>query len=443
MSDRKNVLEKFNNPEMQKKIAENIETYRKGDAKLTITDENGNALPNVTVKAVQKSHEFRFGVNLFMLEELETEEKNELYKKYLADVFNMATLPFYWSDIEPEKGKTRYGKDSPKIYRRPNIDLCMEFCEANGIEPREHGLAYEHFFPKWLKGADTETVKAEYERRCKEISERYADRIPTIEVTNEMFWKKSVTDFYRDPEYIEWCFKTARKYFPSNNLSINDGGNYAYHRNDPYYADIQNALEKGAPIDSVGTQFHMHFPIEKEYEMTRNYYDPVYLYRNMDKYASLTNKLQITEITIPAYSNDPEDEELQAEIIEKLYTTWFSHPAMEQIVYWNMIDGYAYVDSPDPDVIANSQGDMTLGENVYYGALLRFDLSPKPAYHKLKELIQKVWHTEETLTADANGEVFFRGFYGDYEITIEKDGKNYQKTITLSSKQDGNFNMVI
>ena len=58
----------------------------------------------------------------------------------------MATLPFYWNDLEPEKGKQRYEKDSPKIYRRPTIDLCIEYCEQNGIEPREHALAYDAFF---------------------------------------------------------------------------------------------------------------------------------------------------------------------------------------------------------------------------------------------------------------------------------------------------------
>ena len=62
----------------------------------------------------------------------------------------MATLPFYWNATEPEEGKTRYAKNSPKLYRRPPIDLCIEFCEKHGIEPREHGLAYEHLFPEWL-----------------------------------------------------------------------------------------------------------------------------------------------------------------------------------------------------------------------------------------------------------------------------------------------------
>ena len=94
----------------------------------------------------------------------------------------------------------------------------------------------------------------------------------------------------------------------------------------------------------------------------------------MDLYSGLGKPLQVTEVTVPAYSNEAEDEAIQAEIIEKLYTVWFSHPAMEQIIYWNLVDGYAYVPYTDPERIAASQGDMTLGENVYYGGLLRFDI---------------------------------------------------------------------
>ena len=125
-----------------------------------MTDARGTPIPGAKVIIKQKDHAFRFGANLFMLEELETPEKNEAYKTCFADVFNMATLPFYWDANEPEKGKLRYAKDSPKFYRRPPIDRCMEFCREHGIEPREHGLAYEQWFPEWLYGKDTPTVRA-------------------------------------------------------------------------------------------------------------------------------------------------------------------------------------------------------------------------------------------------------------------------------------------
>ena len=188
-------------------------------------------------------------------------------------------------------------------------------------------------------------------------------------------------------------------------------------------------------------QFHMFGKRDVEYEYTRPYYDPENLMKHMDLYSRFGKPLQVTEITIPAYSNDAEDEAIQAEIIEHLYPIWFSHPNTEQIVYWNAIDGYAHLWDPSPEKIKASQGDMTLGENVYYGGLLRFDMTPKPAYNAIKNLLQNVWHTEEEIVTDENGEAIFRGFYGKYDVTYTVDGKEITKTIDLSKEKYNKFTL--
>ena len=440
MSDRKQVLEEIDKQDhfWKERAADGIERYRKGDAKLTLTDADGNPISNATVRIKQKTHEFRFGANIFMLDELETEEKNEKYKKYFSDIFNMATLPFYWDTLEPERSKPRYAKDSPKVYRRPSPDLCIEFCKANGIEPREHALAYDAFFPKWLYGASTDEVKRELERRYSEISERYADKIPTIEVTNEMEWEKGKTAFYDKPDFVEWCFKLAEKYFPNNQLCINEYTGLCWkdrcRATDKYYSYIEANILKGARIDAIGMQYHLFHRMEAAAEKWTHYLDSHTLYRHMDLYSNFGKPLQITEVTVPAYSWNSEDEEIQAQIIEKLYSIWFSHPNVEQIIYWNLVDGYAHLWDPDPEKIKASQGDMTLGENYYHGGLLRFDLSPKPAYFKIKELIQKHWHTETEVVSNENGEFSFRGFYGKYDLEFTVDEKSVTKEFNLSSK---------
>ena len=442
MTERRKILDLFDaqNDYVEEKVSHGIETYRKGDGKVRIVDKNGKPVVGAKIKFSQKSHEFRFGANIFMLDELETPEKNDIYKKCFADVFNMATLPFYWDALEPERGKPRYAKDSPKVYRRPAPDLCLEFCEKHGIEPREHALAYDMFFPKWLYDAEIDEVKAELERRYSEIAERYADKIPTIEVTNEMKHARGKTKFYDDPDFVEWCFRLAEKYFPNNQLSINESRRFAWCDNcrtsDSYYAYTEAAMLKGARIDAIGMQYHLFNKLEEEYEKSRQMLNPRLLYAHMDMYSRLGKPLQITEITIPSYSWNPEDEELQAEMLEKLYSVWFSHPNVEQIIYWNLVDGYAHLWDPDPNKIRASQGDMSLGENYYYGGLLRFDMSPKPAYFKLKELLQEKWHTEAKAVTDADGCTAFRGFYGTYDVEI--NGKTVAE-IALSKKTDNEF----
>ena len=82
---------------------------------------------------------------------------------------------------------------------------------------------------------------------------------------------------------------------------------------------------------------------------------------------------------------------------------------------------------------------MRIGENYHYGGLLRFDLSEKPAFKKLKELTQKVWHTEESLQTNEKGETQFRGFYGEYQVEICANGQIYTKTISLCKKQENEF----
>lgn len=449
MNERWKIFDRFEEQKemVDQRVKEGIEKYRKGDMQITVIDKDGNSMPNATVNICQKDHEFKFGANLFMLDEFESQEKNEKYKQAFIEVFNMATLPFYWNATEPEKGKTRYAKDSEKMYRRPPIDLCIEFCEQNGIEPREHALAYEKAFPKWLYDQPVDVIKKELERRYQEISSRYAHKIPTIEVTNEMCWWTGNTAFYDAPDYVEWCFKLAEKYFPNNQLVINEYAGEAFERptrtTSAYYAYTENAMLKGARIDAIGMQAHFFFKKENEYQMSRPLLDPENLFAKLDMYARFKKPLQITEVTFSAYSWEDEDEQIQAKMLENLYSLWFSHPNMEQIVYWNLVDGYAHVEDNDPEKIRQTQGDMTIGENYYYGGLLRFDLSKKPAYYKLKELTQKVWHTEKSGKTNAQGEYKTRGFYGKYDIEITVDGKTICKTVQHSKKGDGKFTIQI
>lgn len=411
----------ISNDEINKRIANGIEENRKGN--FSIRTKAGS-----TVSVRLKNHKFRFGCNMFMLDEIPDDlQKNETYKEKLKEVFNMATLPFYWDATEPEEGKTRYGKDSEKLYRRPPIDLCMEFCEKNGIEPREHALCYNGFFPEWLKEKTTAQEKFYIERRMQEISSRYADKIRTIEVTNEMFWPDGKTEFYKDPEYVDFCFKLAEKYFPDNTLCINEFSRIWEEPETPwdnYYSYIEAELLKGGRIDAIGMQYHVFHKKEKYLEETRKLYDLRQLFRTLDNYSRFGKEIQITEVTIPAFTMEEADEQSQADVIERLYSLWFSYPNVSQIVYWNLVDGYAAFTTP---------GDMEGGENYYRGGLLRFDLSEKPAYKRLRHLIKEVWTTDEELVADKNGTVNFRGFYGEYEVTV--DGKTYRVNFDENDKE--------
>lgn len=428
---------------MNDRIESGIEANRKDWAKLRFVDSNGEPVTNVQLKMEQKTHDFRFGCNLFMLDELETEEKNQKFKEMYPKLFNLATLPFYWANLEPEPGKLRFAKDSPKNYRRPAPDLCLEYCKEYGIEPKLHCLVYDQWSPTWLP-EDAQKIKVLLDKRIAQIAERYADQIPSMEVINETQcnYKSGLSDrkstpFFLEPDIIEWSFAHARHYLPRNRLIINEatphvwGNRFKYDRS-AYYLQLERALMKGATIDSIGMQYHQFHTLENEANEAKFLCNPVQLFQVLDTYAKLNLPIQITEVTASAFSWEPEDEYVQAEMLRYLYRIWFSHPNMEAIVYWNMIDGYAAYATP---------GDMTNGENKYHGGLLRFDMSPKPAWFVLDELINKTWHTSIDLDCGAQADV--KGFYGEYELTATAGGKTVTKRIHLKKGLANQFTIQI
>lgn len=436
MARKDTALRYFDNidPAMKLRIDSGIELNRKGDATINIRAREGALPEDITVTVEQKNHEFKFGANIFMLDEFETEEKNKIYREKFPEVFNLATVPFYWSALEPERGKPRFAKDSPRVYRRPAPDLCVEYCKEKGIEPKCHCLNYDSFLPDWLNNATVTEHKAALVKRFEEIAERYAKDIPSFEVTNETLQNARSKFFYED-DFVDWSFKTADRIFPNNRLIINDYNEWwpNYTNRAGYFMQIERLLRMGLRVDSIGFQFHSFFPQTSEEAQAATKYNPVTLYQLMDNYAKLGLAEQITEMTIPAYGGDEENEYIQAELIKGVYTTFFSHPAMEAIIYWNFVDGYAWRAEP---------GDMTAGENVYYGGVLRFDLSEKPAFTMLKKLINEEWHTSEELAVNG-GWTKFRGFYGDYDVKVYAGGKEIPAEIRLSKEGPKNHTIII
>ncbi len=420
---------------VRRRTREGIEQNRKRDAEIRVVSD-GPIPQEITVAAELKNHEFRFGANLFMLDEFESEEKNAAYREKFPEVFNLATLPFYWSDLEPEEGKPRFAKDSPRVYRRPAPDLCLEYCKEKGIEPKCHCLNYDSFLPPWLAGASVEEHKRKLDRRFREIAERYAGEIPSFEVTNETL-QRAKSAFFYEPDFLEWSWREADRYFPANRLVINDYNVWwpeSYNNRHAYYMQIERLMHNGIRhIDSVGIQFHSFFPLSSEPSMAATRYNPEILLKLMDTYAPLGLAEQITEMTVPAYTDAEEDEEIQADLIEGVYTTFFSHPSMEAVIYWNLPDGYAYGAQP---------GDMKVGENVYRGGLLRFDLSEKPAFRRLKKLIREDWHTSVTVTA-RDGVARFRGFCGAYDLKVRVGEREIPVSFNLSKNGTNTLTVLV
>lgn len=426
--DREKVLASFlqKKEELKKRNDEGIEKYRKGNFTLKFSMQN---CKKVSVKQIK--HKFLFGSTAFMLRSFDDAEKEKLYKDYFVKLFNQAVVPFYWSDLEPEEGNVRFSKDSKNIYRRPAPDVVLDFCQEYDLEPKGHCLLWNSHVPQWLQNYSNEKKKEIVERRFKQIAEKYASKIPSFDIVNESasnynYGKKELFE-----KYDEFGLELGGKYF-SNNVKILNETNKAIWESYwtsgkymPFNMQLKEFLAKKMPIDEIGLQYHVFVRAENlstKINMNK-FLDAQNMLDILDLMSSYGLPIHISEVTIPSYWGGNEtNEQVQAELTEILYRTWFATENMKSIVWWNMIDGYA----------AYAPLGSGEGENYYGGGLLHFDLSEKPAYTVLDRLINKEWNTSFEKTLE-NQELSFRGFYGVYEITV--DGKTYTVNLDKNGKE--------
>jgi endo-1,4-beta-xylanase len=425
-------LDNWNDPYIQQRIEDGIRQNRMGNFTIRFEDLSGEPINNVTIEAKQTKHDFYFGANGFMVKGFEDPKENELFEKHFTQLFNFVTVPFYWPELEPEEGKLRFDKNSKPIYRRPAPDVVLEFSNKYGLTPKGHTLVWDNprwSLPKWLP-ANEEIMEQKISKRIEEIAERYGHSIQIWDVVNE------VTDRHPDvlmpKDFTFKSFKETERLFPySNDLTLNfTTGIWGRSNRREYSADyllIDNMKLRGAKMDVIGMQYH-NFSEDDYWKILKGeQFSPQSLYNTLDLYSDFNLPLHITEITVSALSD--KGPEYQAIMTENLYKLWFSHPKVEAIVWWNLVDetaapGYTRLD-----------GRVVRGEDKWMGGLLNRDFSKKPSFEVLDRLINKECKTQVALkTTKDKSSARFTGFYGEYELVIKKDGKTYKKTLNLSKK---------
>lgn len=425
MNDTAKHLARFlmkDDPELERRIEAGIENNRKGTGELKIFASDGKPVPGAKVTLRQTGHEFHFGCNAFMIDQFPEAEQNARYEEVFSDLFNLAVIPFYWSDLEPEDGAVRFEKNSPPIYRRPPPDRVLEFCDKYGITPKGHPLLWHLFRPDWLT-LEEAGMRKRIRRRFREIAERYADRIGIWDVCNEAQTLKIGTPQSHMPkDHVELAFDLAAEYFPDCVKTYNDDRRwFLYSRTySPVYLLVKSLQEHGYKVDALGLQYHMFQSLLKDADM---FMDPARLFDCLDLYGSLGLPINFSEVSIISRRDLGDGDTFQKLVTEKLYRIWFSHAAVNGIIWWNMVDGTA----------AYAPLGSEQGENSLRAGLVNYDFTPKPAYTAIRELVNKTWRTNTTLDYVSDGRTnTFRGFYGDYEVTIETDGGTSQHQFRLS-----------
>lgn len=377
--------------------------HRLGTTTLTITGTDGAPLADTEIVLEQARHAFAFGNIGFDLIGLANgigePGDDRLGERYL-EVFNTATLPFYWRDFEPEPGQPR----------TEELRRAAEWFRDRGVSVKGHPLAWHTLAPRWLLGRPLDEVEAALRHRIRRDVAGFAGLIDTWDAINEVVIMpvfgaedNAITPLARARgrlHMIRLAFEEARAANPAATLLLND-----FDLSSAYERLIEGVLEAGIAIDAIGLQTHMHQGFRGEEE----------LIEIADRFARYGLPLHFTETSLvsgdlmPAHIDDlnewqvdewpstPDGEARQADELERHYRALVGHPAVEAITYWGITDRGAWLNAP-------------IG-------LLRADGTPKPSFDALRDLVKREWWLPPTTArTDAAGRVSVRGFAGDYAV---------------------------
>jgi len=387
--------------ELLSQARESIQRYRKTDITVQVQSSDGAPVPNAKVKLEQVNHEFLFGCNLFPFNRCANSDQEEAFRSRFAALFNYATLGFYWASYEFERGKPGYDY----------TDQVLEWTDKQGIACKGHPLVWDHpaSSPRWLPDDLAEIAPLVHER-VKNVVSRYKNRIHFWDVVNEA---THLPDGVNKTKMGAWGaaigpvpytgepLRIARAANPDAALLVND------YRTDPAYLRLLSSLrkERGFLMNAVGIQSHMHqgvWPLHKVYSVC-------------ETYARLGLPLHFTETTILSGGREnkewgpttAEGEAAQAEHTANFYTMLFSHPSVAAVTWWDLSDYQAWQRAP--------------------AGLVRQDMSPKPAYERLLDLIRRQWWTKAEAATDEKGLCSFRGCHGSYQVSAEALNKRISK----------------
>lgn len=322
------------------------------------------------------------------------------------DVFNTATLPFYWAGFERVKGQP----DTERLLS------AARWFRDRGVSVKGHPLVWHTLVPDWLTDCTDAEVEATLRARVRREVESFRDLVDTWDVVNEAVIMPVFANEERQNAVSRVCrrigriqtirlaVEEARATRAPVRLVLND-----FDMSTAYECLIEGVLEAGVEIDAIGLQSHMH----------QGYWGEERTLEVLDRFARYGLPLHLTETTLlsgdlmppeiedlndyrpTSWPSTPEGEERQAEEIVRHYRTLLSHPSVESVTYWGITDRGAWLGAP--------------------AGLVRADGTAKPAYAALRHLVKGEWWLAPTrLRTDAQGRVTVRGWPGGY--TVSADG---------------------
>jgi GH35 family endo-1,4-beta-xylanase len=367
-----------------------IREHRMENLKVQVVDDDGQPIEGAEVQLKLKNHAYGFGVALglnAMFNERRPEDARA-YRDAVEELFNKAVFE--------NRMKWKFYQDNDT-----QLEKAIAWCKERNIPLRGHVMVWPAWqrLPKGMQaewGTRTNEFRTVIEDHVRKMSTQYPDTFAEWDIVNELYSQHEFVDMLGDEVVVDW-FNIAKESDPNFKRYINDygilsGSDQAHQDN--YYNWINYLMEQGAAVDGIGLQGHFRAPVPPEEILKR-----------LDRFASFGLELQITE-----YDFEDTDELLQARYTRDFMTAVFSHPSTTGIMTWCLWESAAWKPT---------------------AAFFSSDWKKKRIAQAWEHMIKTEWHTDFTSRTNTEGLVGIRGYLGEYEITIQHNGKKVIRSYVL------------
>ena len=418
-----------------------IENYRKGDARLTLVGVD----PGAEVQVKLKNHAFNFGTaaanpsggNNYWATNPALGSTVDKYQQFIKSHFNM---------LVPENAGKWSGNESTRdVVNMATNDAIVAFARQHDMRFRQHNLLWSNDAgsPGWVNtlilqaAGGSQTAKNDL---LAEINERIAyyvgdgvgaDRAHDhfeLDVLNEGLHEAEFRTIFGDAglasifNSVAAAANTAgadvKLYVNEYNLlQFSDNPAVPGFSADNYanwYREHGEALQTaGGQVDGYGVQYYALLDANAGANSPHGAARMQQVFQNL----SLTGKpFGLTEFGVQN-SGSP-SATAAANALEDTMRMVFGSPNANAFNMWGFWTG-------------------AIWNQATFGALVDANWNLTTVGGRYEQLMSE-WNTDVTLTADLNGVVDFRGFYGDYDVMI--DGQTYNLSL---AKGQSDYQLVV
>ncbi len=388
-----------------------IDQLRKADLKIEVVDAAGKPVAGASVKVAQKSHAFRFGTCINEDWINDTTPDGEKYREILTKYFNHAVIEngLKWQGWEQSWSADGMVDVAKLTASRARLYAAIDWMREHGMTVRGHNLVWpsKEYLPKDVikltEDKDLPALKRRIANRISDGARAMHGRVVEWDVVNEPVANHYLQDALGGPSVMTDWYKQAHAADPSARLVLNDytmlsGGATRLQQIDAFYNNVKRLIDEGAPIGAIGEQGHF----------SNNCTGMKRMLGLLDRFGALGLPIVLTEFDV-----NSGDEQLKADYTRDFYTAAFSHPSVDGILMWGFWEKAHWMPRAAPWGVGWNQ---------------------KPNGKAYVDLVYGKWWTNTEVPTDAAGIAMVRGFKGQFDVSVTRDGKTTTVPCELGSQ---------